>query len=72
MDTVVVFKGGFMDGIEITYLPGCCPDEGEVILVHRPSPDPWNLGQKNEVYVFVSDLFSWVYDHESEVVEKEE
>ena len=76
MGTTVVFKGGSMDGTEISYETCCMPGDGETTIirsgVNENGPIGFWLGKKNEVYVYICTLNSWVYDHESEVVEVSE
>ena len=74
MGETVFFKGGSMDGIGIFYDLDCEPAEGEMIIVQSDYDKNrtigfW-LGKTSEVYKFVQSLNSWVYDHESEVVEE--
>ncbi|KKK76503.1 hypothetical protein LCGC14_2862990 [marine sediment metagenome] len=75
MSAIVVFKGGSMDGIEITYETCCKPDDKETMIIqsdyNKNNPIGYWLGSLAEVYVLVSALNSWVYDHESEVVEED-
>ncbi len=75
MGITIVFKGGPMNGTEITYQNIFAPEEGEVIFVksnssHGGPIEIW-VGRSREVYKYVRDLQSWVYDHESKVIEEE-
>ncbi len=66
MNITVVFKGGIMNGTEITYEVYETPQDGKVIFVK--SNDFGYFGASHQVYVYVQKLHSWVYDHEQEVV----
>ncbi len=65
MGVTVVFKGGSLNGIEITYETCKLPDDREEIFVRTQGS--WDRDY-NEVYVYVQELRSWVYDHTSEIV----
>lgn len=83
MKTTVVFKGGPMDGTEITYENTTfLPQEGEVIFVSNGRaynhpfvspqvPSAYWMDFVRKVYVYVESLRSWVYDHEYEVTDEE-
>ena len=61
----VVFKGGSMDGTEITYQEEeNQPVNEDVMFIETPYID------KRQVYVYIANLFSWVNDHESVVIEE--
>ena len=70
VDRIVVFKGGVMDGTEITYQEGGFPENKEEMFVKSSRRDFW-FGTPDEIYIFSSDLSSWVYDHENVIVEGE-
>ena len=63
VDRIVAFKGGVMDRAKITYQMGSYPEDEEEMFIDR-------YGISDEVYIFSSDLSSWIYDHESEVIEE--
>ena len=68
----VVFKGGTMDGAEITYQKGFYPEHDEEIIVKSNHLDTWGCLPSDEVYRYFSILRSWVYDHEMEVVAEDD
>ncbi len=72
MGVTVVFKGGSMNYIEITYEAGGSPDDREEIFVKSNcspgGPIGFWIGPTTEVYVYFQELHSWVYDHTSEIV----
>ncbi len=70
MGPTAVFKGGSMNGTEITYQECYQPEDGEttIINMHQLNMHGYDCAPK-EVYIFALELNSWVYDHQSEVVE---
>ena len=71
MDVTVIFKGGSMDGVEITYQSLMSPTNAEQLIVRSTQISEWGRRAEHEVYTFVYSLLSWVYDHNMEVVEEE-
>ncbi len=72
MAVTAVFKGGAMNGIEMTYEVCKAPGTDEEMCIRTKD---WNvygaIATCDEVYVYIQDLQSWVYDHRHEVVEEE-
>lgn len=62
---VVVFKGGSMNGIELSYLNRNDLIDMDEIVIRQPG------GFAREIYTYVRELSSWVYDHEHEMAEGE-
>lgn len=70
MGITIVFKGGSMNGIGINYQEGRGPKYGEEITIGKPSRG-FHFRDTGQVYEFIGDLNSWVYNHECELAREE-
>ena len=64
MNEPMIFKGGSMNGTEITCTRGVHSMDGDEVIIQNFSAS-WACTAK-EVYIFVEALNSWVYDHKHE------
>ncbi len=68
----IIFKGGSMNGIGITYPSGSYPESNSEIIINLDHASEFFGEKPGEVYCYAVSLRSWVYDHEMEVVAEDD